>query len=81
MNIGIQVAIFWGAQFLCKSASLYEKFISPMRSKVEADIESEGIMSPQINKLSKLDVHLGYMHMPLTTNFPIKVCLLCSIVR
>ena len=27
------------------------------------------------------DVHLGYMEVPLSSNFPIKMCLLCSIFQ
>ena len=41
--------------------------------------ESEGIMGPHTTltpKIFKLDVHLGYMQVPLSTNFPIKTCLL-----
>ena len=32
-------------------------------------------------KISKLDVHLGYIQVPLPSNFPIKMCLLCSIFQ
>ena len=41
--------------------------------------ESEGIMGPHTTltpKIFKLDVHLGYMQVPLSANFPIKTCLL-----
>ena len=39
--------------------------------------ESEGVMGPHVNftpKLSKLNVHLGYMQVPLSSNFLIIVC-------
>ena len=29
-------------------------------------------------KIFKLNVHLGYMQVPLSTNFPIKTCLPCK---
>ena len=32
-------------------------------------------------KVSKLDIHLGYIQVPLSINFPIKMCLLCSIFQ
>ena len=32
-------------------------------------------------KISKLDVHLGYIQVPLPSNFPIKMRLLCSIFQ
>ena len=31
------------------------------------------------SKISKLGVHLGYIQVPLSSNSPIKMCLLCSI--
>ena len=31
-----------------------------------------------IPKISKLDVYLEYMQVPLSSNFPIKMCLLCN---
>ena len=36
-------------------------------------------MGPHVNftpKISKRDVHLGYMQVPLSSNFPIMMCLL-----
>ena len=45
----------------------------------KVDAESEGIMGPHttlIPKVFKLDAHLGYMQVPLSTDFPIKTCLL-----
>ena len=32
-------------------------------------------------KISKLDVHLEYIQVPLYSNFPIKMCLFCSIFQ
>ena len=32
-------------------------------------------------KIFKLNVHLGYMQVPLSTNFPIKTCLLGVVFR
>ena len=41
-------------------------------------------MGPHVtftSKISKLDIHLGYIQVPLSNNFPIKMCLLCSIFQ
>ena len=32
-------------------------------------------------KISNLNVHLGYKHVPLSTNFPLKMCLLDQKMR
>ena len=32
-------------------------------------------------KISKLDIPLGYIQVPLSSNFPIKMCFLCSIFQ
>jgi len=34
-----------------------------------------GSHTTSTSKIFKLDVHLGYMQVPLSTNFPINVCL------
>ena len=32
-------------------------------------------------KIFKLDGHLGYMQVPLPTNFPFKTCLVCDVYK
>ena len=34
-----------------------------------------------IPQISKLDVYLEYMQVPLSTSFPIKMCLLCNFFK
>ena len=63
-------------KFLCETRFLFYRATRRGRCWY---YESEGIMGSHTRlspKIFKINVHLGYMQVPLSTNFPIKTCLL-----